>query len=85
MNLSKEQRERLISRTDRARGHWMWGGTVTSTGYANCTVGGKTTYVQRALWEDLNGEVPKGHRLFNTCGERLCVRPEHWTAQPFGL
>ena len=89
--LTNEQRARLLGRMEiaglggsLADDCWVWQGSTTGQGYANATVGGKTVYVQKVFFEDLYGELKAGHRLFNTCGRRTCVRPAHWEARPWG-
>lgn len=57
-------------------GCWVWRGRVNSLGYAV----GKVQGVQgahRVMWLYLKRELPSGV-LRNTCGNPLCIRPEHW-------
>jgi hypothetical protein len=32
----------------------------------------------RLVWEMLKGPIPKDLLMYNKCGNKLCVRPEHW-------
>lgn len=34
--------------------------------------------VARLLWQERHGPVPEGRRLRNACGNRACVRTDHW-------
>lgn len=43
-------------------------------------VGGVT--VAKAMWIAKYGPVPKGCRIFRSCGVRACLAPEHLVAKP---
>lgn len=66
-------------------GHWFWKG-AKSGGRPNITApdwtskGGKQVSQRgaRAVWHiKTRKPVPKGHRVFLTCGEPTCVNPAH--------
>jgi hypothetical protein len=38
----------------------------------------RLAYAHRWSWEHANGPIPEGAELRNTCGDPLCVNPEHW-------
>ena len=66
-------------------GHWLWGG-ATSDGYPRIWAPEYTLHAgamrtqtgRRAVYHLKVGKaIPKGWRVFSTCGERLCLNPEH--------
>jgi hypothetical protein len=70
--------ERLAARTSRAPiGCWLWQGARTKGGYGVINVAGRMRTVHSLAWELENGPLPNGFEMGHTCGERLCVRPDH--------
>lgn len=55
-----------------------WWGSVSDTGYAVQKENGEYLYVHRVRWEKVNGPIPEGRKLMNTCGMTRCVNPQHW-------
>ena len=49
----------------------------TSNGYPAMRFEGTTQLVRRIQWKLLNDTIPKGHIIRATCGNVLCVNPEH--------
>jgi hypothetical protein len=47
--------------------------------YAIARSGGKRYAVHRVMWEEKYGPL-NGRVLRNTCGNTLCVAPDHWQA-----
>jgi hypothetical protein len=85
MSLTDRQRDRLMAKIEvSSDGSWKWMGSVNSSGYGNATVSGRTSYVHKLLWEDRNGSVPLGHKLFSKTGVSLDVNPDSWEALPYG-
>lgn len=73
--------ERFWSRVDKSGDCWIWtAGTAKGRGWFEATraEGGKKAFAYRWAWELTRGPIPKGLQLFNECGNRLCVRPEHY-------
>lgn len=65
-------------------GHWLWGGGVTAKGiirmWAPRASDGKMAAQngRHAVWQMRSGEpIPAGHKVFRTCGESLCMNPDH--------
>jgi len=48
-----------------------------NSGYARAGREGKTRLLHRVAWEQQHGPTPKGQRVFQYCGNRRCVNPEH--------
>lgn len=57
----------------------VWTGAVhRSTGHARIVVDGHNMQVHRLMWEHEKGLSLKGRKIFNVCGNLLCVKPVHW-------
>src|SRR5450759_1494936 len=68
---------RLTRRTVRTPdGHLLWTGGLAN-GYPAAKHEGKTVYVKRRVWEEVNGPIPEGAVVICTCGERNCIEPSH--------
>lgn len=65
--------------TEREQGYatpcWEWRGYVNANGFGQ--VGSKRT-AHRAVYAGLRGAIPHAHLLWNLCGSKSCVRPDHW-------
>jgi hypothetical protein len=58
---------------------WMWLGSIsTDLGYAQMYWEGSERPAHRVAWQLRYGEMPTGDQLWNTCGTRTCINPEHW-------
>ena len=60
---------------------WIWGGQTAEGITPIATVHCKTVSVRRRMFEHHGGEVPKLHFVKATCGENLCVNPDHSRVQ----
>jgi hypothetical protein len=68
---------RVMSRTTRTPdGHLLWTGGLAN-GRPATKHNGKTVYVKRLVWEEVNGPIPEGAVVISTCGERTCIEPSH--------
>lgn len=66
----------LIRKT--ARGCWRWRGPVDGDGNPYVRVSGNRVAAHRHMWlVVLRRQLRDGQRLVRTCGNRLCVRPDH--------
>lgn len=59
-----------------------WNSSTSSNGglpvmYFN---GKSNQFVRRVLWTALHGELPAGHVVTTSCGDKLCVAPDHLEA-----
>jgi len=67
----------LIDRTEEVGDCFLWTGS-TSGGNPTYTPHGKTcTLVRRAMFELAGGVLKPRVPLITTCGEKLCIHPEH--------
>jgi hypothetical protein len=69
--------DRVVKTED---GHWIWTGSVGSSGYGKIRDGGRRgpdLLVHRVVWEHHNGSIPAGLVLDHTdrCLQILCCKP----------
>ena len=68
--------DKVVVRPD--EGCWIWTGAKNSDGYGSVGVGdGKTDLAHRAMWREIEGEIPVGMYVLHTCDNPSCVRPTH--------
>jgi len=66
--------EEFWKKVEKTDDHWIWKGGKTN-GYGVVRWNSKVTYARHVAWE-----IVKGYRsdmVVSTCGNKLCVRPEH--------
>lgn len=56
---------------------WLWQGDITSKGYAQFRVAGKSRCAHRVAYEIFRGLIPDGLQLDHLCRVRHCVNPDH--------
>lgn len=66
---------------------WTWQASTTAKGYPQFRLPGQAGLVGGHVWayRDRFGPVPAGFEVHHTCGQRLCVNPEHLRALPPGM
>ena len=67
---------------DPASGCWIWHGATLKVGpsrkaYPSMRAGKKVTYARKVSYTLAHGELPQGTWLMMTCGDRMCVNPDH--------
>lgn len=72
--------DRLLKRTTKISGCWLWKGATNDKGYGQIKVNGKTTYVHRASYEFHVGPIPEGAVLDHICRVPSCLNPAHLDA-----
>lgn len=72
-------RERLMQKVsvDSESGCWLWTAMKHYSGFGRMKVNNRPRMVHVLMYEDLHGAVPKDKRIRHTCGNRLCVNPDH--------
>jgi hypothetical protein len=60
----------------------LWLGSTRGHGHGQFKVAGKLEYAHRFAWDQRNGPIPADHGVRNTCGQRLCMNPDHWRLEP---
>jgi integrase len=68
--------ERFWHRVARSDGCWEWQGKPGPRGFGQVKLNGRPQLAHRAAWFFTYGEWPSGE-VKQSCGNRLCVRPEH--------
>lgn len=58
-------------------GHWLWHGPVDRKGYPVVSIGRARFAVARLVFRLFRGKVMRQKQVVVTCGEPLCVRPDH--------
>jgi hypothetical protein len=82
---SRTVEDRLLAkRTITPEGCWLFTGSLLY-GYGRMSVGGAsgtTDYAHRVAYRLWIGDIPDGHTVGHTCGQKACFRPEHLVAKP---
>jgi hypothetical protein len=69
---------RLVRKSHKPNGCWIWTGYIMSTGYgALCLQGRRGIGAHRFSWTLHNGSIPDGLCVLHRCDIRPCVRPDH--------
>ncbi|MGH9010130.1 MAG: HNH endonuclease, partial [Acidimicrobiia bacterium] len=68
--------ERFWQRVARGDSCWVWQGKPGPRGFGQVKLDGRPHLAHRAAWFFTYGEWPVGE-VKQSCGNRLCVRPEH--------
>jgi hypothetical protein len=80
-------RERLLRAAlqDPDSGCWLWRGQISNSGYGRIMLSGpegpRMESAHRASYLAFVGPIPEGGLIRQTCGNRLCVNPEHLDLQ----
>ena len=81
--IEKTLEEKFWEKVDRDSSNcWLWTGSVTrkeqKNSYAIFSHEGKNQLAQRVAWALEGLETINNSTLENTCGNKTCVKPEHW-------
>ena len=68
--------ERFWQRVSRGESCWEWQGKPGPRGFGQVKVDGRPQLAHRAAWYFTSGQWPSSD-VRQTCGNKLCVRPEH--------
>lgn len=69
--------ERFWSYVAKTEGCWGWSGPVTPAGYPVLGVDGGKQFGARLAWKYIGRESLHKKALKSTCGNRMCVNPDH--------
>lgn len=78
----RDRRRRFLTKIVVEDGHWIWTGTVTKRDGVPTYLaygegrGGRMIHPYREAFLLFRNRMVRSLRL--QCGERLCVKPEHW-------
>lgn len=76
-------RQRLLGSAaiDPASGCWLWRGQISNSGYGRTMFSGADgrgmESAHRASYLTFVGPIPDGTFVRQSCGNRLCINPEH--------
>lgn len=76
-------RERILGTVARHpdTGCWLWRGQISNSGYGRVMIrketGNKIESAHFASYEAFVAPLPQGSLVRQTCGNRLCVNPDH--------
>ncbi len=78
----KQQRLHDMTSRNHDSSCWIWSGQVSNSGYGRVMEvqsnrSTKMVSAQTASYHAFIGAVPDGHLVKQSCGNRLCVNPEH--------
>lgn len=66
------------SKPNAETGCWEWQRSIKPNGYAQVTWNGKSyLHAHRAIYIELNGELPSSVYVLHRCDNRICVNPDH--------
>jgi hypothetical protein len=84
LNSTQElNRQRLLGSAaiDPASGCWLWQGQISNSGYGrtmfSAAEGRGMESAHRASYLTFVGPIPDGTLVRQSCGNRLCINPEH--------
>lgn len=77
--IDREKRawDNFWAKVDKQEHCWIWQGVAKEGTSGKFGFLGKTIYPHRLLFEQRFGKLGKS-RIKNTCGDKLCVNPDHW-------
>ena len=63
-------------------GCWIWQGQVSNSGYGRTKIRGadntvKMVSAQSVSYQQFVADVPDGYLVKQSCGNRLCINPQH--------
>ncbi len=77
---SRSLEDRFLAKVHQTDTCWLWTGSCDGKGYGMLGLGDAENHILRAhrvSWMLYRGEIPDGLQVFQTCGNRACVCPEH--------
>ena len=71
-----------MTRLQQDTGCWIWQGQISNSGYGRVMEtqpdhSTKMLSAQTASYHAFIGSVPEGNLVKQSCGNRLCINPEH--------
>jgi len=73
--------DRFWAKVDKSGDCWIWtAGVHHASGFGEFSLLGQKAYAHRVSYEIVNGEIPQGMTVNQTCRNRVCVKPGHLLA-----
>lgn len=69
--------EDIKARCEEVGDCWEWQLSINSCHIPQVRFDGMPRPARRVAWEMVNGTVPPGMNVTNTCGNHKCVNPDH--------
>ena len=70
-----------VNRSEEEHTCWQWNGQISHSGYGRIMLkeehGNKMHSAHRASYELFRGTIDKDGIIVQSCGNRLCVNPDH--------
>jgi len=77
--LQQQLKQQMIQQND--TGCWIWQGPLSNSGHGRLKVqvngAVKMVSAEDASYMAFVGDIPDRHLIMQTCGNRLCINPEH--------
>lgn len=84
MSIAVERFWPKVEKTDNPQDCWLWKAGRMVGGYGGFYVDFKQCYAHAISYEIANGPIPSGLKVVQTCGNILCVNPQHLRLGPKG-
>jgi len=76
--VGESETARFWKKVEKSDNCWLWTGAIIPTGYGLATFENRNQPAHRVCWKLELGELDPEAMLDNKCGNRSCVRTEHW-------
>ena len=77
----RQQQLQGMTHTHSDTGCWIWHGQISNSGYGRIkqVLDKKVVMLsaQAASYQAFTSSIPEGHLVKQSCGNRLCINPEH--------
>ena len=82
VELTRNQKNLLaMTQLDEEKHCWIWRGQISNSGYGRTMIrdqnATKMVSAQKASYMHFFNEVPEGYLVKQSCGNRLCINPQH--------
>ncbi len=74
--LNAEQINVVLSKVNEHGSHWIWTGSNNRSG-GRLMIAGVRYSARRLMWTIFHGKIPDNYMIAPSCGEWLCVNPNH--------